>query len=227
MSKDNRPMRPDRSPDRASEISPGQHEETFLQRWARRKGETRAPTTKHDEPAAVEKQQQTAKTDPAPSASGRSISRPDKPALPPIERLDENSDYSAFMSPDVSEDLRRLALRKLFHSPKFNVVDPVDQFVLDWNGFEPLGDIVTHEMRAALEREAEQLVTKARETLAHDQNPDQAIPDVATATNEPASTEPPPVETLPAASETAKQETGQESPVDAAAGTTTRPRERG
>jgi hypothetical protein len=44
------------------------------------------------------------------------------------------------------------ALQKLFHSPEFNVIDPVDESARDWNGFTPLGAIVTHEMREAAER---------------------------------------------------------------------------
>src|SRR5216684_26657 len=43
----------------------------------------------------------------------------------------------------------RMALRKLFHTPQFNVIDPVDQFALDWNGFTPLGAIVTQDRRAS------------------------------------------------------------------------------
>ena len=34
--------------------------------------------------------------------------------MPPIETLTEDSDYTGFMSPEVSEELRKLALRKLF-----------------------------------------------------------------------------------------------------------------
>src|SRR5712692_1547431 len=59
----------------------------------------------------------------------------------------------------------RMALRKLFHTPQFNVIDPVDQFALDWNGFTPLGSIITHDMLAATEREAAKLGEKAREKL--------------------------------------------------------------
>src|SRR6266852_4473169 len=71
----------------------------------------------------------------------------------------------------------RMALRKLFHAPQFNVIDPVDQFALDWNGFTPLGSIVTHDMLAAMEREAAKLGEKAREKLldANDTDPAREI----------------------------------------------------
>ena len=46
-----------------------------------------------------------------------------------------------------------VALQKLFHTPEFNVIDPIDEFSgRDWNGFTPLGNTVTHEMREATER---------------------------------------------------------------------------
>lgn len=74
--------------------------------------------------------------------------------MPPIESLDENSDYSRFMSPKVSTGLRRLALRKLFHQSKFNVRDKLDCHARDFTKFEPLGDKITADMRHQTERAA-------------------------------------------------------------------------
>ena len=48
--------------------------------------------------------------------------------MPPIESLGEHSDYSGFMSPRVSEELRRAALRKLFHLSRFNIRDGLDDY---------------------------------------------------------------------------------------------------
>ena len=79
------------------------------------------------------------------------------PVLPPIESLGEESDYSAFLASDVPTDLRRKALRKLFQSPKFNVRDGLDDYDLDYTSPEPLGDIVTAEMRHRLRIELERL----------------------------------------------------------------------
>lgn len=144
-------------------LNPPTAPENFLQRWSRRKSEARVPAPGAQEdltPEAQAARAQTAKAAPA-SMPAAPASEQDQPVLPPLEHLNEDSDYSAFMSANVSDELRRLALRKLFHSPKFNVIDPVDQFVSDWNGFEPLGDVVTHEMHAALEREAEKLRAQA------------------------------------------------------------------
>ncbi len=49
-------------------------------------------------------------------------------------------------------------MRKLFHSPKFNVRDGLDDYDLDYTNPEPLGNIVTAEMRRRILREIERLV---------------------------------------------------------------------
>jgi hypothetical protein len=83
--------------------------------------------------------------------------------MPPLESLDGNSDYSPFLSPRVSAELRRLALRKLFRSPGFNITDGLDDYDEDFTQFATLGDIVTHDMRWMRELEAER--AKAKESL--------------------------------------------------------------
>ena len=84
--------------------------------------------------------------------------------LPPIESLSEESDYSLFMSPEVDEKLRKLALRKLFKSPAFNVVDGLNDYDDDFTTFELLGDIVTSDMKFHEERKkAEEALKKQQE----------------------------------------------------------------
>lgn len=74
--------------------------------------------------------------------------------MPPVESLTEDSDYSGFMSPKVSESLRRIALRKLFHSSAFNICDGMDDYDEDFTSFEKLGDIITADMKHSMEMEA-------------------------------------------------------------------------
>ena len=81
--------------------------------------------------------------------------------MPPLDSLDENSDYRGFLSPGVSEGLRRRALRKLFMSAAFNVRDGLDDYDEDFTSFEVLGDIVTSDMRHQAEAESER-VRRAR-----------------------------------------------------------------
>ena len=136
--------------DIAAGAEPAQGEEGFLTRWARRKQGIRGGETVADEPAG---HSDTAEFE-SPQATV-----PEQPDLtdadmPPIETLDENSDYSAFLSPKVSEGLRRLALRKLFHLPQFNITDGLNDYDEDYTNLTELGGIVTHEMRRMLERKS-------------------------------------------------------------------------
>ena len=89
--------------------------EAFLKRWSRLKREQPA-----DQP--VEKQ------DAAPAA------------LPPIETLTPESDFAGFMHPEVEDALRRVALKKLFGDPRFNVADPFEAYSGDWTGGEPISE---------------------------------------------------------------------------------------
>ena len=51
------------------------------------------------------------------------------------------------------------ALRQLFRSPKFNVIDGLDDYCEDYTRFDPLGSIMTAELR----HHAERLARKALE----------------------------------------------------------------
>jgi len=101
--------------------------------------------------------------------------------MPPLEQLTETSDYSDFLSPGVSDALRKLALRKLFHLPLFNVVDELDDYAEDFTKFSSLGDIVPHDMKRMIEREKtkelEQQSLDNEERLSKDLNADVNVSD--------------------------------------------------
>jgi len=124
--------------------------EPFLERWSRRKAQARSGD---DAPPAEAGGSDTERAEEAPGRAPGSVA----PALPDLESLDEGSDYSAFLGAGVDESLRRKALRKLFHSPKFNVCDGLDDYCDDFTKFEKLGDVITADMRYQLERAAERL----------------------------------------------------------------------
>lgn len=67
--------------------------------------------------------------------------------MPPVESLTPESDFTGFMSPGVSDGLRKLALRKLFAGAGFNIRDGLDDYDEDFTKFEALGDIVTCDMK--------------------------------------------------------------------------------
>ena len=83
--------------------------------------------------------------------------------MPDLDSLDEDSDYSGFLSPGVSEELRKLALRKLFQGQSFNLCDGLDDYDEEFTSFEKLGDIVTADMRFQLEEEARRKLQTAAE----------------------------------------------------------------
>jgi hypothetical protein len=133
-------------------------QEGFLTRWSRRKtlsrqgeelpepaeeadGEHAASPVAQD-PALIPED---SSSEPAAEAAG--VPEETTPELPPLESLDEDSDYSAFLGDGVPADVKQKALHKLFHSPKFNIRDGLDDYDWDFTNPEPLGDIITAEMR--------------------------------------------------------------------------------
>jgi hypothetical protein len=89
----------------------------FLSRWSR---------LKQEKPAEKDANQVAAPADAAP------------PELPPVESLTPESDFRSFMHPKVGDALRRVALKKLFSDPHFNVADPYEAYSGDWTGGEPI-----------------------------------------------------------------------------------------
>lgn len=94
--------------------------------------------------------------------------------MPPLESLDENSDYEGFLSPEVSEALRQQALSKLFRSACFNVCDGLDDYAEDFTQFEKLGDVMTADLRHRLQQEARRIAEKAKSEAAETENPQTA-----------------------------------------------------
>lgn len=59
-------------------------------------------------------------------------------ALPPIDTLTPQSDFTPFMRPEVAPSLRSAALRKLFADPRFNVMDGLDVYIDDYTKADPI-----------------------------------------------------------------------------------------
>ena len=151
----------------STETGPAPGAEGPLRRWARRKGEV----ARKEQAAAEARRGNTpaGAPDPRRGAGTSGAHEPDGEAtadaveekiltdedMPPLDSLDEGSDYSGFLSPGVSEGLRRRALRKLFTSAVFNVPDGLDDYDDDFTSFQALGDIVTSDMKHQAEMEAE------------------------------------------------------------------------
>ena len=127
--------------------------EPTLSRWSRRKLEAQQAVEAETVERAV------------PEAEARDEIAEEKPVLtdadmPDLDSLTEDSDYSGFMSEGVSDELRNLALRKLFRSSVFNIRDGLDEYDDDFTQFEKLGDIVTSDMKHQMEVQEQKLREK-------------------------------------------------------------------
>jgi hypothetical protein len=106
--------------------------EAFLDRWSRLKRDSVEEKKEEDSP---------------------------KPALPPVDKLTPDSDFTGFMHPKVEDALRRVALKKLFSDPRFNVADPFEAYSGDWTGGEPIPE----EMLATLNQAKRLLFDEKKE----------------------------------------------------------------
>lgn len=159
-------MRRENANNSSDSVDPDQEPgESFLGRWSRRK--QRARTVPEEETRATPGESQAPNAPNPPDAQAESQERALSDAdMPPLDSLDADSDYKGFLSPGVSDALRNAALRKLFLSPKFNVVDGLDDYADDFTKFEPLGDIITADMRHQMELAEERAKKALEEDLA-------------------------------------------------------------
>jgi len=127
----------------------GEHEqrtERFsLRRWAQRKLDAARAETVPRTPAAV--RAVPAVASPAAPASPHAAAQ--APALPPIESLTIDSDFTLFMQPNVDAAVRRAALKQLFRDPRFNVMDGLDTYIDDYTKADPIPESVIKQLAHA------------------------------------------------------------------------------
>ena len=131
----------------------------FLQRWSLRKKETLSEIKNNHSSEYVDENSLTNISSDDISESVAEVETYKTDAdMTPVEDLTEESSISDFLSPHVSDALRKQALRKLFHLPYLNVVDGLDDYAEDFTKFAALGNIIPHEMKRMLEREQAKIV---------------------------------------------------------------------
>jgi Protein of unknown function (DUF3306) len=114
-----------------------------LSRWSRRKLEANA-----EAPAAHGVAPGIA---PAPS-NAMATALPTAPApagppeLPSVDSLNFHSDFTAFLRPEVDENLKRAALKQLFRDPRFNVMDGLDIYIDDYTKPDPIAPDVLKDL---------------------------------------------------------------------------------
>jgi hypothetical protein len=129
-------------------------EEGFFHRWARRKAEV-ASIQEDARPAAPLPLAEPARRVATPSRphAGAEAGRDQMPSgsdtnsdgaarklptLDDVAALTADSDYSAFVMRGVDKSLQRLAMKKLFSDPHFNVMDGLDIYIDDYNQPSPV-----------------------------------------------------------------------------------------
>jgi len=114
------------------------HNEGFFRRWSRLKsgGEPQSsPSASPSVAAPVIKDE---------NQAGAAV----LPTLEDAARLTSASDYSAFLAQGVDKTVQRLALKKLFSDPHFNLMDGLDIYIADYTRANP----VPASMLAALQQ---------------------------------------------------------------------------
>ena len=133
-------------------------DERFLSRWARVKHRAQAqavpvaeqPTGIASIDGAVRNTSSGGPDKPKVSEdAGAKGILPDSPvpdALPSLDSLTPQSDFSPFMARDVDPQLRNLAMKKLFTDPHYNVMDRLDIYIDDYSTHPPLSLDVIRQM---------------------------------------------------------------------------------
>jgi len=76
-----------------------------------------------------------------------------------LANLGPDSDFGQFMRQEISEEIRRKAMKTLFADPHFNVMDGLDIYIDDYSISEPIPDemmALLNQTRALFENPAEE-----------------------------------------------------------------------
>jgi hypothetical protein len=160
----------------------------FISRWSRRKvaarrGEALAEPAAPPPPA------------PAPAEAPASAKPEAAIELPSIDTLKGlESDYKAFLQPEVDPATRSAALRKLFGDPHFNTMDRLDVYIDDYSIPDPIPAAMLKTLSAA---RSLGLFDKEDEADEKEQAEVASTPVTASAPDAPAVPETLPAETAP------------------------------
>lgn len=144
----------------------------FLSRWSRRKLEKAAPAARPETPPASES--------PVQPVEAEAPAQPESEPLPPVESLTPESDFKAFMKPDVDPGVKQAALKQLFKDPQFNVMDGLDTYIEDYSIPDPIPEAMMKNLY-----QARQLLFSPEEKAAADAA-DAAAAEAAAAVEAPA-----------------------------------------
>lgn len=165
-------------------------EDGFINRWSRRKAAAQAEQQAGPDAEAEALQQEEA-------SEAEALTDED---MPEVELLGESSDFSPFLSPGVSDELRKLALRKLFHLPQFNVRDGLNDYDEDFSTMKALTQEAAAQLRSWVKQQEESALDKVSDALE-----DNHQPETETAASQPGEGSSAEAEQLPHAAATKQQ----------------------
>jgi hypothetical protein len=115
-------------------------ERHFLKRWSDRKTVERDLTL--SDQVKISEQSETIVPAEFDDLEDQDVLVPDD--LPDIDTLDKDSDFSLFMRKGTPEHLKKLALKKLFHSdPAFSVLDGLNDYDEDYSMIGMVAEVVS------------------------------------------------------------------------------------
>jgi hypothetical protein len=71
------------------------------------------------------------------------------PTSDDVASLSASSDFTPFFAQGVDDVVKRLALKKLFSDPRFNIMDGLDTYIEDYNTFVPMTADMVSELNHA------------------------------------------------------------------------------
>jgi len=138
--------------------------ESFVSRWSRRKQQVLKEESQEKELSEVTDAEVVVDPEVLREEQLAKLNALTDEDMPDLDTLDEDSDYSGFMSVNVSEGLRKMALKKLFQGKSFNIRDGLDEYDGDYTSFEKLDPLtITSDMKHMIDVEAKRMLAKKEE----------------------------------------------------------------
>lgn len=135
---------------------------SFLSRWSQRKLEQQSASASEIQPLSQPEidpgEERTVVPDGLPDdLNGEEVSVLTDEDMPALETLHEGSDFSQFFSSGVSDELRDLALQRLFRLPEFNLRDGLNDYDEDFSRMTALSEAVVTQLRTWVTEKEEEI----------------------------------------------------------------------
>ncbi len=139
-------------------------DEGFVSRWSRRKQQIAKEESEPEVSSTAEAAEEVVDPEQIKAEKLEALNKLTDQDMPDVASLDENSDFSGFMSTSVTEGLRKMALKKLFMGASYNIRDGLDEYDGDYTKFEKMpADMVTSDMKHMIGVEAKKQLAKEQE----------------------------------------------------------------